>query len=106
VQHKRSSKKHRTSKERSHRRDVSNTVDSVIAEAERSLTAAQKKIIELRQKKVNINPPEESGPREEGPSGLKGKGIDPRNWGNVQLPEEEADVEAQQAALDSFSTSV
>jgi len=51
-----------------------------------------------------INAPDQSGPCEEGPSGLKGKGIDPRNWGDVHLNEEEAEVEVQQAALDSFST--
>jgi len=102
VQRKRRAKKYGTSKERSSRRDVSAAVDSVIVEAEKSLTTAQKEIIALRQKKVNLNPPEESVPREEGHSGSKGKGIDPRNWGNVQLSEGEADVEAQQAALDSF----
>jgi hypothetical protein len=102
VQRKHRSKKHRTSKERFGHRDVSAAVDSVIVEAEKSLTTAQKEIIALRQKKVNVNPPDELVPREEGHSGSKGKGIDPRNWGNVQLDEDEANVEAQQAALDSF----
>jgi len=81
---------------------MSATVDSVIVEAEKSLTTAQKEIIALRQKKVNITPPDELVPREEGHSGSKGKGIDPRNWGNVQLDEDEANINAQQAALDSF----
>jgi hypothetical protein len=70
VQRKRSGKKHGTSKERSSRRDVPAAVDSAIVEAEKALTAAQKEIITLRQKKVNINPPDNSG--------SKGKGIDPR----------------------------
>jgi hypothetical protein len=102
VQRKRRGKKFGTSQERASRRDESAVVDSVIAEAEKSLTTAQKEIITLRQKKLNMNPPEESAPREEGHSGPKGKGIDPRNWGNVHLSEDEANVEAQQAALDSF----
>jgi hypothetical protein len=71
-------------------------VDSAIVEAEKSLTAAQKEIITLRQKKVNVNPPDNSG--------SKGKGIDPRNWGNVHLSEDEANLEAQQAALNSFNS--
>ena len=33
-------------------------VDSVIVEAEESLTAAQKEMMDLEQKKANINPPE------------------------------------------------
>jgi hypothetical protein len=88
-----------TSKERSSRKDVPAAVDSALVEAEKSLTQAEKQRIALRQKKVNINP---SGGLEsrEGPSGSKGKGIDPQNWGNVHVNEEEADVEAQRAALD------
>lgn len=77
VQRKCHSKKSGTSKERSSHCDVSAAVDSVIAEAEKSLTTAQKEIITLRQKKVDMNPPEESEPCEEGHSGPKGKGIDP-----------------------------
>ena len=102
VQRKRRGKKFGTSQERASRRDESAVVDSVIAEAEKSLTTAQKEMITLRQKKVNMNPPEQSAPREEGPSGLKGKGVDPRNWGNVHLSEDETNIEAQQAALESF----
>jgi len=102
VQRKHRSKKHRTSKERFGHHDVSAAVDSVIVEAEKSLTTAQKEIIALRQKKVNVTLPDELVPREEGHSGSKGKGIDPRNWGNVQLDDDEANIEAQQAALDSF----
>ena len=102
VQRKRHGKKYGTSKERSSHRDVSAAVDLVIIEAEKSLTTAQKKMIALRQKKVNLNPIEELVPHEEGHSGPEGKGIDPRNWGNVQLSETEANVEVQQAALNSF----
>ena len=38
----------------------------------------------------------------EGPSNDKGKAIDPRNWGNVQLPEEEMDLNLQRAAYESI----
>ena len=101
VQRKRCGMKRGTSKERSSRKDVPAAVDSALVEAEKSLTQAQKQKIALRQKKLNLNPPGELAPCE-GPSGSKGKGIDPQNWGNVHLNEEEADVEAQRAALDSL----
>jgi len=70
VQRKRRGKKYGSSKvkERSSRRDVSAAVDSVIIEAEKSLTASQKEMTALWQKKVNLNPPEESVPHEEGPA--------------------------------------
>ena len=70
MQRKRRGKKYGSSKvkERSSRRDVSAAVDSVIIEAEKSLTASQKEMTALWQKKVNLNPPEESVPHEEGPA--------------------------------------
>ncbi|KAJ3725181.1 hypothetical protein C8R42DRAFT_762911 [Lentinula raphanica] len=34
----------------------------------------------------------------------KGKGVDPRNWGAVNIPESEADVDAQRAALESLKS--
>jgi len=104
VQHKRHGKKYGTSKERSSCRDVSAAIDPVIIEAEKSLTTAQKKTIALWQKKVNLNPIEESVPHEEGHSGPEGKGIDPRNWGNVQLSETEANIEVNKQPSTRFIT--
>ena len=104
VQRKHYSKKHVTSKERLGHCDASAAVDSVIVEAEKSLTTAQKKIIALRQKKVNITSPDKSVPHEGGHSGSKGKGIDPRNWGNIHLSEDKTNVEVQQVALNSFQS--
>ena len=68
---------------------MSAAIDSVILEAEKSLTTAQKEIIALRQKKVNITSPDKSVPHEGGHSGSKGEGIDSQNWGNVHLSEDE-----------------
>ena len=39
----------------------------------------------------------------EGPSTTKGKGVDPHNWGGMQLSDSDLDVEAQCAALESFA---
>lgn len=41
--------------------------------------------------------------REEGPSGQKGKGVDPRNWGDANLEESEINVEAQREALSTWA---
>jgi len=68
VQRKRRGKKYGSSKERSSRRDVSAAVNSFIIEAEKSVTTSQKEMTALWQKKVNLNPPEESVPHEEGPA--------------------------------------
>ena len=38
----------------------------------------------------------------EGPSGNKGKNIDPREWGNVNISQESLDLQAQAATLDSI----
>ena len=81
------------------------TVDLPVA-AEEWLTAAQKIKIKQRYKKVaNVNDSERSSSPsdvEEGPSNKKVKRIDPSNWGNLDLNEEELDPEAQQAALESL----
>ena len=39
----------------------------------------------------------------EGPSEAKGKGIDPREWGNAGLSIDEIDVDTQRAALESYA---
>ena len=41
---------------------------------------------------------------EPGPSNLKGKGIDPREWGNLELNEEEMDLMAQEAVLNLYKS--
>ena len=42
--------------------------------------------------------------QEEGPSNPKGKGIDPREWGNINISQESFDLEAQAAAMKSLET--
>ena len=41
---------------------------------------------------------------EAGPSEPKGKSVDPREWGNINLSEGELDVEVQAATLNSYET--
>ena len=79
----------------------------LVATAEDLLTAAQKDKIEKHNNKVaksNTTKERHSSiiSARAGPSKTKGKGVDPSNWGNVNLNQEELDLEAQQAALESL----
>lgn len=47
--------------------------------------------------------PSKSSSRGEGPSNLKGKGPDPRNWGALSACEDKLDLEAQREALASLA---
>ena len=79
--------------------------DTIVNQAEKQLTTAQKEQLSRRYEKVQKKtaPREKSGSRGEGPSTTKGKGVDPRNWGGAQLSVSDLDVEAQHAALESFA---
>ena len=75
-------------------RDQVQTV-KVAAEA---MTKSQKTLVDNRNKKIPHRRGDSSSSREEGPSRRKGKGIDPREWGNVNISQESLDVDAQAAA--------
>ena len=64
--------------------------DTVVNEAENLLTSAQKEQLSRRYEKVQRKtaPRDRSESRGEGPSNPKGKGVDPRNWGDAQLSEQ------------------
>jgi len=68
------------------------------------MTPAEREMIARRSKKV-AKRPERSESRGEGSSEPKGKGIDPREWGNAGLSNEEIDVDTQRAALESYAKS-
>ena len=77
-------------------------VQSAVQQAEQALTVAKKEQIMRRHQKVRNPHYKRSESRGEGASNLKGKHINPREWGNVRLSNSEADVYAQQAALESY----
>ena len=68
------------------------------------LKPEQQELIQRRQQKIATQH-RESSPRETGLSNpkSKGKGIDPREWGNMNISQESLNVEAQAAALDSYT---
>ena len=67
-----------------------------------SMTSSQKGALLRRQAKVRPRQDSSASSRGEGPSKLKGKGRDPRDWGDVNISFESLDLEAQMAALNSF----
>ena len=69
-----------------------------------NMTTPQKEVLCRRQKK--IVPAQKGSPtpsQGEGPSKQTGKGIDPREWGNVNISREILDVDAQAVALESIA---
>ena len=74
----------------------------VVYAATNNMTIQQKETLKRRHDKVN-SPQSPTHSNGEGPSRNKGKGIDPREWGNVNISQESLDVEAQVAALESFN---
>ena len=66
------------------------------------MTCEQKPQVQRCQEKIQPRREGSVSSRGEGPSRPKGKGIDPKEWGNLNLSDEELSIEAQAAALDSF----
>lgn len=91
--------------------------DGSLPNKTKSLTSEQRNIVDLAAGKLtreqqqkfqkhhtNVRPRRDSllSSRGEGPSKPKGKGIDPREWRNVNISNESLDLGAQAAALNSF----
>ncbi|KAF8831165.1 hypothetical protein HHX47_DHR1000004 [Lentinula edodes] len=81
---------------------------AAIREAEKNLSQAQRKEIQRRMRLVQQNPARnpssETTSNGEGPSENidKGKGIDPKNWGDVDLSDSDVNEDQQRAAFESF----
>jgi Zinc knuckle len=81
---------------------TSDQVQTVKAAAD-AMSKSQKELLDKRKKKLTHQRKGSSSSRGEGPSQPKGKGIDPREWGNVNISQESLDVEAQDAAWKSLA---
>ncbi|KIK43568.1 hypothetical protein CY34DRAFT_81548, partial [Suillus luteus UH-Slu-Lm8-n1] len=82
--------------------ELSQEQDNLVRLAERKLTNDDRKKIKARERTLNLSRGSSTLSREEGPSRDKGKAPDPANWGNLELEDGEADLDAQRAALESF----
>ena len=67
------------------------------------LTEDQKRTLEKRKRNLTHKRQQSSSSWGEGPSKQKGKGIDPREWGNLNISQESLDIGAQAAALNSIA---
>ncbi|KAF8996061.1 hypothetical protein BDQ17DRAFT_1430027 [Cyathus striatus] len=77
---------------------LSKAQKQTVQEAEKTLTPEQKRCINHQNDKLCKH----SSSCDKGTSKVKGKGVDPCNWGNIDPNESELDVEAQQAVLESL----
>ena len=82
---------------------LTNEQVQAVRKATTNLTTPQRNTIRRRQEKIPVGRDSSTSSRDEGPSNLKGKGIDPREWGNVNISRESLNPEAQAAALASFA---
>ena len=69
-----------------------------------NMTAQQKETFKRRKDTIQTvdNQEESASSRGEGPANPKGKGVDPRNWGNANISQESLDPMAQTAAYESI----
>ena len=74
----------------------------VVDTATHNVSIQQKEVLKRRHDKVN-SPQSPAYSNGEGPLRNKGKGIDPREWGNVNISQESLNVGAQVAALESYA---
>ena len=70
--------------------------------AKDNLTKEQQQKLQKRQEKIRPRQASSTSSRGEGLSKAKGKTIDPREWGNVNLSHDSLDVDAQAAAWNSL----
>ena len=75
------------------------TVEAAVS----NMTGSQKETVSRRHRKVTSRRDTSVMSKGEGTSRPKGKGIDPREWGNLNISQEELNIEAQAAALKSLT---
>jgi hypothetical protein len=99
--HRRKIPSREASEERRGLSELSQEQEHLVKLVENKLTETDCKTIEARQHTLNLNR-ESSESRGEGTSQDKGKALDPQNWGNIELDDEDVDLDTQKAALASF----
>jgi hypothetical protein len=94
---------HEATQKRAQAWNLTQEQTNLVREAKTQLTESEKGRIKARQGIPNRpDNGSSSESNEAGPSQDKGKVPDPRNWGGVDLDDEEIDIEAQKVALDSY----
>ncbi|KAJ3749772.1 hypothetical protein EV360DRAFT_76186 [Lentinula raphanica] len=80
---------------------LSSEQEHIVQLAEATLTDAQREMIDRRQGSVKLLD-DEAESQEAGPSSGKGKGVDPQNWGAMDLDNDEVNPETQNQILNSL----
>ncbi|KAG1738590.1 uncharacterized protein EDB91DRAFT_1082633 [Suillus paluster] len=105
VDHKRTAGAKGATQKKGEHQNLTQEQEDLVRKAEDKLTQAEKKRIRTRWN-IPSRPASDGSESEEspgeGPSKRKGKVPDPRNWGGAELEDEDLDMEAQRAALDSY----
>jgi len=83
---------------------LSQEQENLVKLAETQLSKTDRKKIEARERVLNLRKTraESAEPRAGGPSKDKGKAPDPKDWGGIDLQDEELDLEAQREAFESY----
>ena len=68
-----------------------------------NMTGSQKEAVSQRHRKVTTHRDTSVMSKGEGTLRPKGKGIDPREWGNLDISQEELNIEAQATTLKSLT---
>ena len=84
-------------------RELTEEQSQAVRAATTNMTTPQRDVLHRRQKKVHMQQRSPTPSRKEGTSRQKGLGIDPREWGNVNISRESLDLEAQATALESIA---
>ena len=84
-------------------RELTEEQSQVVKAATTNMTTPQREMVSRRQKKVPVRRGSPTPSQEEGPSRKKGKGIDPWEWGNINISRESLDIEAQAMAFESMT---
>ncbi|KAG6876289.1 hypothetical protein C0993_004282 [Termitomyces sp. T159_Od127] len=74
--------------------------EEVFLEACKNLTDEQRACIDRQMENVQFLPNNQSGE----PSQPKGKGVDPRNWGDIEFDEAEIEPQIQQELIEGYNT--
>ena len=86
---------------------LSSSQAATVRLATANLSSNERDVIHRRNTSVfldNKSDSDESEPERKAKLINKGKGVDPKNWGNIQLPDEEADTDLQAALQASLKT--
>ncbi|KAF8799892.1 hypothetical protein BYT27DRAFT_7263507 [Phlegmacium glaucopus] len=86
----------------SRNRKLTSEQRQTVRAAAEALDKKQKHLIQRRQQIVQTRRKNSPRPQDEGTSKSKGKTIDPREWGNVNMSQESLDLGTQAAVLESF----